>query len=304
MEEIIPETGAKEKKQTLKIFQKGFNYSQDGAGNRLVYHLQGCNMKCPWCSNPEGMDRKGVLLTEREWLTEECCPRGAVQNGRLDRTVCEGCSDYACIRGKRQKGLRFSCQTFRVEEIVEEAVRARPMFFDGGGVTLTGGEISMQFDAVKELLQELGRAGIHRALECNGSHPRMPELISLVDEWIMDVKHYDEEIHKQWIGASGRQTLENLEKVTAVHPHVLIRVPLIPGFNDSPGDAAGFAALFEEKIRGPHTKVEFLVYHEFGKAKWEQCGKEYRMPPGRIAPGTVEYFERALQEKGISCIRT
>ena len=54
----------------LKIFQKGFNYSQDGEGNRLIIHLQGCNMKCPWCSNPEGMPLEGVLFVEKEWLKE------------------------------------------------------------------------------------------------------------------------------------------------------------------------------------------------------------------------------------------
>ena len=52
----------------IRIFQKGFNYAQDGTGNRLVLHLQGCNMHCPWCSNPEGMPLNGVLLTEKEWL--------------------------------------------------------------------------------------------------------------------------------------------------------------------------------------------------------------------------------------------
>ena len=73
--------------RTLKVFQQGFNYSQDGRGNRLVLHLQGCNMHCPWCSNPEGMPVRGALMTEKEWLTENCCPKGAVRNGSLDRSV-------------------------------------------------------------------------------------------------------------------------------------------------------------------------------------------------------------------------
>lgn len=288
----------------LKVFQKGFNYSQDGMGNRLILHLQGCNMKCPWCSNPEGMPSEGVLMTEKEWLDESCCPKNAVHEGALDRTVCESCGGRECIRGRRQKGIRLSYQIYSVEELAEECIRSKPMFFGGGGVTLTGGEIGMQFEAVKELLQKLGEAGIHRAIESNGSHPRMEELIDLVDQWIMDVKHYDDEIHKQWTSISNRHTIENLEKVSARHQDVLIRVPLIPGFNDAPKDAEGFAELFRKKIKGPHTKVEFLIYHEFGKGKWEQCGKQYRMPPGRIAPGRAEYFEKILTGKGITCVRT
>ena len=191
-----------------------------------------------------------------------------------------------------------------MDELAKECIRSKPMFFGGGGVTLTGGEIGVQFEAVKELLQKLGEAGIHRAIESNGSHPRMEELIPLVDQWIMDVKHYDDEVHKKWTGISNRQTIENLEKVSALHRDVLIRVPLIPGFNDAPEVAEGFAALFQEKIKGSCTKVEFLIYHEFGKGKWEQCGWAYRMSTGRIAPGRAEYFEKVLAERGIICVRT
>lgn len=288
----------------LKIFQKGFHYSQDGRGNRLILHLQGCNMKCPWCSNPEGMPPEGVLMTEKEWLREECCPEKAVVRGVLDRSVCAGCRDHACIVDRRQKGIRLSYKTYGIGELVEECIRSRPMFFDGGGVTLTGGEIGMQFEAVKELLRKLGEAGIHRAIESNGSHPGMGELVPYVEQWIMDVKHYDNEIHRKWVGLSNRQTIENLEKISAVHPDMIVRVPLIPGFNDAPEDAEGFADLFERKIKGNHTRVEFLTYHEFGRVKWEQCGKEYRMPAGHIEPGTVEYFEKVLTGRGIVCIRT
>lgn len=288
----------------LKIFQKGFNYSQDGRGNRLIFHLQGCNMKCPWCSNPEGMPVQGALMTEKEWLKESCCPKGAVKDGHLDRSVCRDCGERPCITGRRQKGIRLSYTEYEVEEIVGECTRSKPMFFDGGGVTLTGGEITLQFDAVKAFLERLKEEGIHTAIESNGSHSRMEELIPLVDQWIMDVKHYDSAVHEQWTGIGNTRTVRTLKKVSAVHPDMLVRVPLIPGFNDSREDAEGFGKLFEENICGKHTAVEFLTYHEFGKDKWEQCGRAYEMKAGRIAPGTVEYFEKIMAAHGIRCVRT
>ena len=71
--------------EKIRIFQKGFNYSQDGQGNRLVYHLQGCNMKCPWCANPEGMKMEGALYLDKDWIQDELCPKGAVKEKVLDR---------------------------------------------------------------------------------------------------------------------------------------------------------------------------------------------------------------------------
>lgn len=56
----------------MKIFNKGFNFEQDGPGNRLVYHLQGCNMRCIWCSNPEGMSQTGGKEYSVQELFEEC----------------------------------------------------------------------------------------------------------------------------------------------------------------------------------------------------------------------------------------
>ena len=253
--------------EKIKIFQKGFNYSQDGHGNRLVFHLQGCNMKCPWCSNPEGMSLKGTYMIEK---------------GRS----------------------RLSCKEYTIEEIVKESVRSKPMFFDGGGVTLTGGEISMQFEAVKELLKNLKEEQIHTAIETNGSHPRMEELIPYVDQWIMDVKHYDEEKHKAWVGITLENILKTLKSVSEMHEDMLVRVPLIPGFNDSEEDAEGFAKCFTQNANKEKLKIEFLSYHEYGKQKWEQCGMEYKMPNIRLASGTVKKFEEIMQRNGIVCVRT
>lgn len=288
----------------IKIFQKGFNYSQDGEGNRLIFHLQGCNMKCPWCSNPEGMNPAGALMVEKEWLKESCCPKGAVKDGELDRAVCSDCQDKPCTQKRRQKGIRLSYKEFDVDQIVSECVASKPMFFDGGGVTFTGGEVGLQFDALKEVLQKLHENGIHCAIESNGSHPQMHTLAPMVDQWIMDVKHFDEEIHKKWVGISNKNVINTLEKVSEVHQNMLVRIPLIPGFNDDPSYAESFALFFKEHIKGSHVKIEFLSYHEFGKGKWEQCGMEYKMKGGRIAPETVKIFERAIHAQGLTCVRT
>lgn len=85
----------------LKLIQKGFNYSQDGSGNRLVYHLQGCNMHCPWCSNSEGLSFDGVMMHRKNQTS-----------GRIK--------------------TKLSCVEYHVKELVDEVLRSRRMFFEGG----------------------------------------------------------------------------------------------------------------------------------------------------------------------------
>lgn len=287
----------------LKYFQKGFNYSQDGRGNRLIYHLQGCNLRCPWCANPEGLRPEGVLLADREWLADSCCPKGAVRGGMLDRERCAACDDRPCAR-MRQKGLRWSCVAEDVDAIAGECLGSAPMFFDGGGVTLTGGEVCMQLDAVRALLDRLGEAGIHRCVETNGSLPRTAELLPLVDEWIMDFKHHDSAKHRAWLGAGNEGVLRTLAAATAAHPDVLIRIPLMPGFNDGDGDAEAFARCLAPHAARPNVRVEVLTYHEFGRGKWAQCGWDYPMPPGRLPPDARKRLEDALRAAGMRVVRT
>ena len=117
----------------IRIFQKGFNYSQDGQGNRLVYHLQGCNMKCPWCANPEGMRMEGALYLDKDWIQDELCPKGAVKENVLDRSICAKCSGRECQTVKyKNKGLRLSFEEYTADEIFDEILRSSPMFYDGG----------------------------------------------------------------------------------------------------------------------------------------------------------------------------
>lgn len=238
----------------IHLFQKGFNYAQDGAGNRLVYHLQGCNLSCPWCSNPEGMSFSG---------------------------------------GK----------AVAVEELVAEAVRCRPMFFDGGGVTFTGGECTCQLEALKDALTRLKRQGISTAIETNGTSPRLPELFPLVDELILDCKHHDDEVHRAFTGLGNTPIVANLRAALAQHPHTLVRIPLIGGFNASDADMVRFAVLFTA-CDTRNARFELLLYHEYGKDKWEKCGKPYTVENAFVSEGERRRYEDILRDHGLQVVRT
>ena len=233
----------------MRIFQKGFHFGQDGPGNRLVYHLQGCNMHCIWCSNPEGMEVGGGMEYDAETLLNEC-------------------------------------------------VRSRPMFFSGGGVTFTGGEVLMQYESLLLLLKELKKADIHTAIETNGTFPQLQEVLPYVDYLIMDFKHYDSESLKRFTGVGAEGTKENFEANCKNGRQQHIRIPLIHNVNDA--NPEGFASYFSQ-FDTENTVFEFLPYHEYGKGKWT---KPYMVENGFVTNETVQHFKTVFENHHLKIITT
>lgn len=240
----------------IRIFQKGFNFSQDGPGNRLVYHLQGCNLRCPWCSNPEGLEREG--------------------------------------------GTEYT-----VEDMIDEVQRSRMLFFDGGGVTLTGGEVTMQLPQVQEFLTRLHALGVHTCIETNGTSPLLQQLFPVLDLLIMDVKHYDSEKHARITGVRNTQTFLNIKAALEASQETALRIPLIGGFNASEEDARGFTKLFTELGVPGRATVELLRYHEYGKDKYKKMELDYIMTEeARVSQQQCESFGLILRQAGITIIHT
>ena len=240
----------------LRVFQRGFNFSQDGPGNRLVYHLQGCNLRCPWCSNPEGL---------------------SVSGGKV----------------------------VTPEELAEEAIRSKLMFFEGGGVTLTGGEVTLQWQPVLKLLELLKAADINTCIETNGTSAHLPELFPALDLLIMDLKHHDSAKHKAVTGMGLEHTLTNLSAALQANQPLALRIPLIGGFNATPADAEQFAALLTKLGAQGRCTVELLLYHEYGRSKYEKLNMPYTMgPEARVSNDTRLEMERILREAGLTVIRT
>lgn len=247
------------KENEIYVFQKGFNYSQDGPGNRLVYHLSGCNLKCPWCSNPEGME------------------------------ITEGAT------------------TSTVENIVKEALSCKMMFIDGGGVTLTGGEVTCRKDAVINLLKQLMENNIHTCIETNASLKSCEEIFSAVDYMIADFKSPDAEKLKDVTGADLEIIKENLLFRAKTGKPLLIRIPLINGFNNGKENAVLFADFFKElkaKTSNENLYFEILTYHEYGKEKYEKSGKEYKVQNGFVTSEDVKILATEIKNRNLKLIHT
>ncbi len=249
---------------TIRILKKGMNFSQDGPGNRLVYHLQGCNMHCPWCSNPESMAADGCMF-----------------NGKP------------------------SCYITDNAEVMREAVSCEPMFFDGGGVTFTGGEPTMQFEALHWILAELQASGINTAIETNGSHPSLGMLYEHIDFLIIDLKHYNTDIHRAYTGVGNEVVIKNIMSAIKQGRQILIRTPLINGFNADESDADGFVELYK-KIGADNgmCNFELLRYHEYGKDKWARAGMEYTMNNAFVSDRIYKYFCELYKQNGLNIVRT
>lgn len=287
----------------MKLFQKGWNFLQDGPGNRLVYHMQGCNLRCPWCSNPEGMSKDGALMVDTKYLIDSVCPCGAVRKGVLDRSKCVSCQTRECVTKNKTQGIRLSCFEMTSDEIAAEAEAARHLFHSGGGVTFTGGEPLHQFAKLSKTLALLKERGIHTAVETNAFDRRLPDIFKLIDFLIIDLKHYDNSLHRAVVGVENTGILKNIQAAAVGHPKVLLRITLVSGFNASAHDAEYFARLLAP-FRRDNLAVELLKYHEYGRIKWEQCGLAYKMKDANVDDPVAKMFRNRFSESGIKLINT
>ena len=233
----------------INIFEKGFNYSQDGPGNRLVYHLSGCNMFCPWCSNPEGMTKSG--------------------------------------------------KEYDTSEIINEIISSKPMFFDNGGVTFTGGECTLQNKGICEIIDALSE--VNFCIESNADTLDFLTVAEKCDTVIVDYKSPLQERLKSVTGGNLsiiEDNIRSIEKSKYIH----IRIPMIHSFNDDDKSLQGFIEFFST-LNGTFD-IEILPYHEYGKEKWLKLGKEYTVTDGFVKKETIKKFVDKFNENSIKVIKT
>ena len=285
----------------------------DGPGIRTVVFFKGCPLKCTWCANPESQEpRLQILWDAKKCLhCETCvrsCPTQAVTavDGKIsvDHKKCSGagvCSERGiCIEKCPAHALKPEGQRKTVDEILNVVMQDLPFYEEsGGGVTLSGGEATMQPEFAIELLRALKSKNIHTAIETTGfaSPAIFRRIVEYVDLLLFDIKHWDETRHRDKTGVSNAPILLNMKFAIDAGKDVLPRLPVIPHYNDSIDDAKGFVRRLREVGA---TKVQLLPFHQFGENKYSMLGRDYEFSHVKaLHPEDLTAFRQVFVDAGI-----
>lgn len=284
----------------------------DGPGIRTVVFFKGCPLHCKWCSNPESQ----LPVPEIAWDSRKCHHCGScvkvcsekcigIDENRVSVnktlcTACGKCSDECPVGALNLEGELYSS-----DEILSVCLQDSAFYEEsGGGVTLSGGELLMQHEFALELLSKLKDNNISTCIETTGLADKkiFAEIIEKTDVILFDMKHYDSAAHENATGVGNKLILSNLKLAVNMgkSKNLLVRIPIIPGFNAELSDAQGFAALINEIGA---KKVQLLPFHQFGENKYDLIGKKYELKDmSPLHREDLAEYKAVLINNGIDCI--
>lgn len=256
----------------------------DGPGVRTVVYLKGCGLRCAWCHNPETFHSSPLLLYAPGkcihcgrcvFLCPEChkIDKDQMVYLREHCTVCGRCAD-ACPSG----ALTLCGEEMDVEAVLRQVRKDAHFYIEsGGGITLSGGECLLYPEFCRQLLMKCRQEGIGTAVESALFVPfaHVESVAPLVDIFFADVKLPDAARHRLYTGQDNHRILDNLQRLTNMHKNVILRIPLIPGVNDSLSDMDAFADVISPLGNGVRG-VELLRYNYLASGKYALAGMKYR----------------------------
>ena len=239
----------------------------DGPGIRTIVFLKGCVLRCRWCCNPESQEYR--IQTMKVMGEEKVIGR--------DTTVAE---------------------------MIAEVEKDRPYYYrSGGGMTLSGGECLCQPEFSRDLLRAAKERGINTAIESMAcaDFEKIRQLLPYLDLYLMDIKHTNPEKHKEFTGRSNELMMENARRVAlSGQTRLIIRVPVIPSFNDTVEEIRGIAE-FADTLPGVE-ELHLLPYHRLGQDKYEGLGRKYLMD-GILPPEPEKMKTLKMAAESVSSLR-
>ena len=271
----------------------------DGPGIRTLVYMKGCPLGCLLCSSPQSQ-RATPQILHNEVVCQMCgrcidvCPLEAItlseeQGWETDRELCTACG--TCVDACLNQALERVGKDTTVEELYREIAKDSPFYRRSkGGVTVGGGEPTMQHEFVTEFLKKCKQHYIHTVIETCGyvKWEHLERILQYVDLLYYDIKHMDPVVHKELTGVSNELILENARQASAMRP-MIIRIPTVPGLTDSDDNisaTARFAAELGENLQ----RIELLPYHKFGTQTYDRLGWKYELTD--VEPPSDDHMKR------------
>lgn len=279
----------------------------DGPGIRTTVFMQGCNLRCRWCHNPETISLSETQLYYENRCThcglcEKICPQNAIsfKDGikKTDRNLCTNCA--LCEKVCPQSAIAVSGKTLGTDEVFAEIMSDYDFYASSGGVTFSGGEPMLFADFVAEIAKSCKEKNIHTLVDTAGcvKFCEFEKVIPYIDMFYFDLKASNEEDFKEYCGGDFLLVTDNLKKLNRC-ADVTVRMPIIPGYSDSKDYIEKCAQILSD-CGVDHCDI--LPFHRLGSSKYTALNMEYKyqdtLPPTKEK---MEELKNVMKNHGIEC---
>lgn len=281
----------------------------DGNGIRTIVFFAGCPLRCQWCSNPESYTQS-FKVAHYQKVCMKCgrcsavCPNrvGMNLNGPFEREKC--CSCGACAEVCPTESRKSLVHRYTIDQVLQKIEKQRIFYrYSGGGVTFSGGEATLQQDILRELVSKLYDKAVNMAIETSGcfEFDKVKDILAKLDLIFVDIKHMDSIKHKEYTGVDNGKMLESISRLKELKVPIVVRIPVIEGFNGSAENIKAIARFVKANIDDP--KIELLPYHSLGDGKYEALGLE-KPSDAFMAPSRERLLElsKIVEGEGVEIV--
>ena len=290
--------------------------TEDGPGLRTTVFMKGCPMRCLWCHNPESISPKPQI----QWIGIRCigcktciesCPKNALTMTQtslvIDRNICNCCG--LCADACPSTALEILGAEWEVNALAKELLKDREYFKQSsGGITISGGEGTLQWRFISSLLRILKGEGLHICIDTCGitRQDALDAILPFTDIVLFDLKEMDHHNHKDFTNSELNRVLSTLEyiaKYVKSHPNpveIWIRTPLIPDTTAREENIQNIGRHIAEHCDGVVSRWDLLAFNNLCKDKYERLGLDWQFKDTPLlTQKAMEKFADTARNSGV-----